>query len=558
VAGRLQKPAFALAGLALAMVASAIWLLLAGKGNVMHGDELFYYSHLITKNGVTAPIDGAEYLFAPHNGHLVILGRLTYELLFGLFGSDYFWFRVAEVAGVLACAGLFFALAWRRTSPLIALAFSLSLLTLGYSNEVLMWPFDLHTLYSAALGMGAFLALERESRRGDVIACVLLVLSVAMLEVGVAFAVGVAVSVLLREDRIRRLWIVAAPIFLYFLWWLWAHKFGQSEILLSNVRLIPLEIANALTAVVGSVTGLNPTAGAAPPEVTTITPAPAVLAGFALAGLLYRVRRGAVPPSLWMFLATVIAYWVTMAMGGRPPDSTRYLFVSTVLVMLVAVDAIGGIRFSPLATLAFFAVVLFALPANVQKLNDGRGPELRSARVLGSEFAMLDLARGRVAADYMPAIDPKVEEVGGFQGVALHAGDYFRGEDRNGSLGMPLSQLRSEDLEIRGIADASLAGALALDLQPTAAPANRAPCSVVNSGTAASAAYFELPRGGVLLGSRGEAVPVGVSRYTRGATGVPLGQVPAGHWAVLRIPPDSEPAPWLALVSAPVYACPLP
>jgi hypothetical protein len=421
-----------------------------------------------------------------------------------------------------------------------------------------MWPFDLHTLYSAALGMGAFLVLERENRRGDVIACVLLVLSVAMLEVGVAFAVGVAVSVLLREDRIRRLWIVVAPIFLYFLWWLWAHKFGQSEILLSNVRLIPLEIANALTAVVGSVTGLNPTAGAAPPEVTTITPAPAVLAGFALAGLVYRVRRGAVPPSLWMFLATTIAYWVTMAMGGRPPDSTRYLFVSTVLVMLVAVDAIGGIRFSPLATLGFFAVVLFALPANVQKLNDGRGPELRSARVLGSEFAMLDLARGHVASDYMPAIDPQVEEVGGFQGVALHAGDYFRGEDRNGSLGMPLSQLRTEDAEIRGIADASLVGALDLELQPAPVPADRASCSSVDSGTEASAAYFELPRGGVLLGARGKSLPVGVSRYTRGETGVPLGQVAAGHWAVLRIPADSEPAPWLALVSAPVYACPLP
>lgn len=205
VAGRLQKPAFALGGLALAMVASATWLLLAGKGNVLHGDELFYFSHLVDKGGGLARIDGAEYLFAPHNGHLVILGRLFYELLFGLFGSDYFWFRAAEVLGILTCSGLFFALAWRRTSPPIALAFTLPLLTLGYANEVLMWPFDLHTLYSAALGLGAFLALERDDRRGDVLTAVLLVLSVAMLEVGVAFAVGVAVSVLLRDDRRRRL-----------------------------------------------------------------------------------------------------------------------------------------------------------------------------------------------------------------------------------------------------------------------------------------------------------------------------------------------------------------
>jgi hypothetical protein len=558
VAGRLQKPAIVLAGLAVAMVASATWLLLAGKGNALHGDELFYFSHLVDKGSGVVRIDGVEYLFAPHNGHLVILGRLFYELLFGLFGTDYVWFRAAEVLGVLACSGLFFALAWRRTSPPIALAFTLPLLTLGYANEVLMWPFDLHTLYSAALGLGAFLTLERDDRRGDVLTAVLLVLSVAMLEVGVAFAVGVAVSVLLREDRRRRLWIVAVPILLYGLWWLWAQKFDQSGLLFSNVRLVPLVIANALTAVVGSVTGLNPTAGAAPPEVTTITPVPAVAAGFAVAGLVYRIRRGAVPPSLWMFLATALAYWVTMAMGGRAPDGTRYLYVGTVLVLLVAVDAIRGIRFSPLATLAFFAVFFFALPANVQKLNDGRGPELKSARILGSEFAMLDLARAHVAPRYMPSVDPRVEAAGGYQGVALHAGDYFRGESRNGTLGMPLDQLRSENLEVRDIADASLVGALDLAPQPAAASADRASCTEVGRASAGQPAVLELRRGGVLLGSRGADTSLALSRFTDGEASVPIGQIPAGRWDLLRIPADSAADPWLLLVGSPVFACPLP
>jgi hypothetical protein len=558
VAGRLQKPAFVLAGLAAAMAGAAVWLLLAGEGNTLHGDELFYYVHFVNQGGGVARVEGLEYLFAPHNGHLVILGRLVYELLFGLFGTGYFWFRLAEVVGLLACAGLFFALAWRRTSPAIALAFTLSLLTLGYANEVLMWPFDLHTVYSAALGLAAFLALEREDRRGDVIACVMLVLSVAMLEVGVAFAVGVAVSVLSRDDRRQRLWIVLAPIALYFAWWVWAHKFDQSDILLSNVRLIPLTIANALVATVGSVTGLNPTAGAAPPEVTTITAAPAVVAGFAVAGLVYRIRRGPVSPTLWMFVATAIAYWVTMAMGGRAPDGTRYLYVGTLLVLLVAVDAIRGIRFSALATLGFFAVVLFALPSNVQKLNDGRGPELRSARVLTSEFAMLDLARGRVEPDYMPSTDSRVEDAGGYQGIALQAGDYFYGADRYGGLAMPLSQLRDEALEIRNIADASLVGALRVSLRPAPAPADPTSCPSVTDATAEDAAYFELPPGGALLGARSGPVEVGASRFARGEAGVPLGDLPAGRWAELRTPADAASDPWLAVVKAPVYVCPLP
>lgn len=558
MAGRLQKPAVALAGLALAMVGAAVWLLLAGDGNTLHGDELFYFAHLVNQGGGVARVDRVEYLLAPHNGHMVILGRLAYELLFGLFGTDYLWFRIAEVVGLLVCAGLFFALARRRISPPVALAFTLSLLTLGYANEVLMWPFDLHTLYSAALGLGAFLALERENSRGDVLACILLVLSVAMLEVGVAFAVGAAVLILAEEGRSRRLWIFLAPIAIYFVWWLWAQKFDQSGILLSNVRLIPLTVVNALTATVGSVTGLNPTAGAAPPEVTTITPAPTVLAGLAVAGLVYRVRRGNVPPTLWMFLATAIAYWVTMAMGSRAPDGTRYLYVGTLLVLLVAVDAIRGIRFSPLATLGFFAVVLLALPSNVQKLNDGRRHELESARVLSSEFAMLDLARNRVAPKYMPSTDPRVEAAGGYQGVALSAASYFRGEDRNGSLAMPLSQLRDEALSIRNIADASLVGAERISLHLAPAPADPSSCPSVADATAKDSAYFELPPGGALLGFRSGSAEVGASRFGRGKTSVPLGTVPAGRWVALRTPADAAPDPWLAVVKAPVYVCPLP
>jgi hypothetical protein len=549
----------ALAGLAVAMAGTAVWLLLAGDGNALHGDELFYFAHLVNKGSGVVRVGGLEYLFAPHNGHLVILGRLVYELLFGLFGADYLWFRVAEVIGLLTCAGLFFALALRRTSPPIALAFTLSLLTLGYANEVLTWPFDLHTLYSAALGLGAFLALEREDRRGDAVACTLLVLSVAMLEVGVAFAIGAAVLILLGENHKRRLWVFLGPIAIYFVWWLWAHKFEQSGILLSNVRLIPLTIANSLIAAIGSVTGLNPTAGGAPPEVTTITAAPAVVAGLAVAGLVYRVRRGGVPSTLWMFLATAIAYWVTMAMGARAPDGTRYLYVGTLLVLLVAVDAIRGIRFSPLATLGFFAVVLFALPANVQKLNDGRGLELQSARVLSSEFAMLDLARGHVAPHYLPSTDPRVEEAGGYQGVALRAGAYFYGEDRNGSLAMPLSQLREETPEIRRIADVSLVGALRLSLQPAPNPSRLNSCLETAEVAPGSFTSFELRQGGALLGAKKGEAEVFASRFTHPGSGsVPVGQLPAGGWAEMRIPPDSAPDPWLAVVSAPVYVCPLP
>ena len=112
-------------------------------------------------------------------------------MLFELAGTSYFVFRAVEVAGFLICVGLFYALARRKTTPFIALAFSVSLLFLGYAQETLLWPFDLHTVYALAFGLGALLALElRSDRRGDIAACALLILSVLTLEVGLAFVVG--------------------------------------------------------------------------------------------------------------------------------------------------------------------------------------------------------------------------------------------------------------------------------------------------------------------------------------------------------------------------------
>ncbi|MDX6634979.1 MAG: hypothetical protein QOF06_1182 [Solirubrobacterales bacterium] len=547
-------------GLGVAFAISATWLLLAGGVLTFHGDEIFYYANLVTREGVTSQVYGLEYLFAPHNGHLVLLGRLVYEALFAVAGTDYGVFRAVEVLGVLACSGLFFALAVRRTSPLVALALSILLVFFGYANETLMWPFDLHTVYSAALGLGAILALERDDRAGDIAGCVLLALSVLMLEVGLAFVVGVAVLVLLQPDRRRRLWIFLVPLALYAAWWLWARQFDQSDVLFTNIRLVPSELVNALAAVVGCLLGLNPTGAEARPEVVGITPAATVAAGFALAGLVYRLRRGSVPPTLWAFLATAIAYWLTMAAGGRPPDSTRYVFVGAVLVLLVAVDALRGIRFGRLATAGFFLVVALAIPANIAKLYDGRGPEIDVSRVTGSEYAMLDLARGQgVDPGFVPAHDPEVEAAGGGLFVPLAAGDYFDAVDRNGSLGMSLGELRGGDPKYGAIADATLAGALRLELAPGEAPAGSASCPAIADATATNIAYFELEPGGTVLGNRGEdTVSVGLSRFGPAAPGTPIGQLEPGEWAEVRIPPDTAADPWRAVVNGPVSVCPLP
>jgi hypothetical protein len=120
---------------------------------------------------------------------------------------------------------------------------------------------------------------------------------------------------------------------------------------------------------------------------------------------------------------------------------------------------------------------------------------------------MLDLARGHVAPHYLPSTDPRVEEAGGYQGVALRAGAYFYGEDRNGSLAMPLSQLREETPEIRRIADVSLVGALRLSLQPAPNPSRLNSCLETAEVAPGSFTSFELRQGGALLGARRKCSP---------------------------------------------------
>ncbi len=553
----LRKPALVPALLAAAMAASAALVLSLGSDLALNGDEVFYFAHFVIRDGVVTPLHGVEYFFAPHNGHLVLGGRLVFELLFRVAGTDYLVFRLAEVVGILVSVALFFALARRRAGPAIALAFSISLLFLGYANETFLWPFNLHTVYSLALGLGALLALERDDRRGDVAACLLLTLSVATLEVGLAFAVGIAVSVLLRADRVRRLWIFAVPIALYAAWWLWARRFGQLETELANIHLIPRAVLEGSASVAGSLTGLNPTGSGAPAGQTTVTTAGVVLAAVAVLALGLRLRRGGVPPTLWVSLAILLTYWAQIAMGGREADSARYVLVGATMALLVAADAVRGLRLRPVVVGAVFVVVALALPANVAKLKDGRDAMLPEADANRTEYAMLDLVRAHVDPAFVATTDPRVQRAGGGVFVPMAAGPYFEGESRYGALGFSLDRIRGESPTVQDVADATLVAALNLSLEKTGTPANPGACPSVIDASADDPGFFELPPGGALLGSRDGAVKVGLGRFSAGHYEVPVGRLPADGWATLRIPPDAASDPWLAFVSGPVYVCPL-
>lgn len=543
--------------LGVAMCISATWLMIAGKDLTFSGDDIFYYARLVTENGVTHQASGLEYFLAPHNGHLQLMGKLIYRALFDTVGANYTVFRAMEILVVFLSVLFFFILARRRVRPFAALIPAVLLLFFGYGEGSFLWPFNVHTIGALAFGLAALLALERDDRKGDVGACVLLVLAVATVEVGLAFTIAVAVSVLRRNDRRRRAWIFLVPLALFGIWWLWAQKFGQSEVDLINVHRIPIDFTNALAAVLGSIFGLNPTGEGVDPNVTGITPWSAVLAGFAVVGLVFRIRLGKVPNGLWVALAVVLTYWLMITLANRPPDSTRYLFVGAVAVFLIAASALRGFRISSTALIIAGVVAALAIPPNLAKFYDERRSSITDAENTRTEYAMLELARPRVRTDYFPADDPRVGEAGAVIFVPLSADTYYQAQDEFGGIGYSLDQIRGQSLEKREIADATLAGALELKLKPAAVPADPASCPSSLDGRPGHPVFFYVEPGGVLLGSHvGRPVHVGVGRFAKGGDPVPIGTLRPGEWANLRIPPDSAPERWWVTVDGAVHVCP--
>lgn len=540
------------------MALSAALILATADGESFGIDEMFYLGRMVQDSGQVVQFHSLslEYLLGPYNGHLQLGGKLIYEATFALFGADYTAFIVVNIAALCAAVGLVFELARRRVGPLAALAPCVLLLFLGFAREVLLWPFDVHTLAAIAFGLGAFLALERENRRGDVLACVLLIASIATIEVGIALLVGIAVMVALRPDRLRRAWIFILPAALYAAWWIWARKFhqDQSALSLDNVDLIPKTVFYSAAAVLGSLTGTNPVIPAT--YITAVTwfgKALAVLAALAVA---VRLERGKVSHALWAWLAVVLFYWVTMGAAARPAEGSRYVFFGAVGVLLVAAMALQG-RVGKRLTVGIFVVALLALPANIAQLRSGRETDVlhHDAGVSRTEFAMLELAADRVDPEYIASADPNVSAVGGGLYIGVPAGAYLRSVQRNGSPAFDLTELREQPEELRKIADITLADAVGLEPRAIRKPAGAAGCPVFSPKSGSTSASFPLPPGTTAYGPAGtKPVTIGLRRFADEQSGV-LEEVPAGAWRSLGIPRDAAPEPWRAVVDAPTRVC---
>ena len=144
----------------------------------------------------------------------------VYEVLLHTVGLRHYWpYQLLLVLLDIGCGWLLFLLLRRKVHPLVAGAASAVLMLLGPAWQDLLWPFQFGFLGSVAGGLGALVLLDRDTRRGDIGACICLVASVACSGVGLPFVVGVIVELAWRRQSWRRIWIPAIPLGLFVVWY---------------------------------------------------------------------------------------------------------------------------------------------------------------------------------------------------------------------------------------------------------------------------------------------------------------------------------------------------
>jgi hypothetical protein len=540
--------------LALAMLLSIALGLWLTRGTTFFIDEVTYF---LANRGYDL-----KALLSPHNGHLIFVPRLIYATVFKLFGADYVVFRILQGVGLAAAAGLFFVLAKRRVGPTAALGPTILLLFLGSGWAITLTPEGITHVYCVIACLGALVALESRWRFADAAACALLVVAVATFSIGLAFVFGVAVSVLLRPDRWRRAWIFLIPAAVYLLWLVAAPKLhglvylSGTGLRLENFLLIPSFVGEAASSVAAASTGLSydfvlPRSGDVSNAGWGV-----VIAVVAVAALVFRLRRGRIPASLWMSLAILLGFWASTAMVsgrvllGDTPQAGRYVYAGVVIALLVAADAVRGLRLSRRAVGLVLIVVAFALTANIALLREGSTVLREYSATLRSQLAAVVVARHQVARHF--TTPGALASFVGPEG----AGAMLAAFERNGSFAFSVPELLAQSEPNREAADSILVQAQRLGLAPVSGRGPARGCHRVSAEPGAPVELTVRPPGVILRSPR--TAPVTLGRFADTPT-VAIGTLQPGTAYSLHIPRDLSSIPWRASVPAgtPLTACTL-
>lgn len=488
----------------------------------------------------------------PHNEHLVLLPAFIFKVLFSVFGIGSYWpYAVMLVITHIACALVLYALLRTWTSNEIAVAGTVVFLFVGTGWEVLLWPFEVVVTISLATGLGALLATRAETRRGDILACALLIASLASASLGISFVIGVAALIATRPGVVQRLYIVAVPAVLYGAWYL---IYAESSAKASNIQQIPIFIADSAAAAWAGVFGMNPEIGRA------------IMVASAIAVVIVLVKNLADRRMIAALLVVAAITWALLCLsrfGIATPSTPRYVYPGVALMLALGAVMLGRRTMaSPTARAVILVLLAASLMTNIGVLKDG-GKMWRdySAQVTAGLGAMT-LVRDEVPAGFQPNAQyaPQVT-----------AGPYFAAVAQLGSPAMTPEEIAAATPAARASADDVLrrAGAVtiangnpsitggarprpAATVNGTATATGGAGCTTLNPTTPGEvSAQLRVPATGLEIRATGAPVGVRVSAFGDPAPGEPLAVASPGGQVVTVTPADVPAVPeWTVLASS--------
>lgn len=491
-------PLAVLAGFAALAYALALH---AGRGTYFWFDEWLWITD-------RRPWTAATFL-EPHNEHLSLVPLVLYKALFATVGIDHYWvYRVALLATNALCAWLVFCLVRRRLGAWEGAIGAGLLLVLGRSFDNLIWPFQTTYQLSIAAALGALLALDRRSRRGDLAAAGLLGASIASAGLGLPFALGIGVEMAWARELRARWWVLAAPLAAYAAWY---AGYGHGSLRYEPERA-PGWALDAASAAFGALLGQGRAWGL-----------PLLVA--AAAGLAVVALRRRVTPRLAGILAAGVSFWLltgTTRAFIQDPETSRYLYLGVVVIVLAAAEALRDVPRPRAALAAAGAAVVASAVLNAGPLEDG-GRLLRgSAERLRAQLGALELARDAVRPDVVPSY-----------GIVT-AGDYLAAFAAFGqSPALSPAELLAAPPDARALADRMLQDGGAVRARPVAGPRCGAPVGELT-----------VAPGERLLLAGPPGTPVLVRRYGDAFANPPAATMAPGRGLMVVLRRDRGPGAW--------------
>jgi hypothetical protein len=514
----------------------------------------------------------------PHNGHFIAVLVLITKGALQVFHADAALpLRLLSVALHLAVGGCLFLLMRQAIGTVAAVIPTVLVLFLGAANDVIIGSHAMGVTITVLAGLAAWLAIQRNRMGWDVVAAGLLTIGVATESAVLPFVVGAAALIALdRKSPRTRYWVALFPLAIYVLWWLaWGHT-EKSDVAIANVAGLPSFAFDSLAAALAAMTGMFTVAGGR-------TAGFDISAGQALTGGLLVVLLGLVVsrrfrPGVASFvpLLTLLSFWLftaAVASQDRAPSSSRYLYVSVILILLVFAQEIGASPFRRRAALALSAICAFALLPNIREITYAADGARMQAEANRAVMGAADLVIGEAPPDTL--LEDPADVVGAqFADLAFSLERYAASRQRFGAPSYSVEQIEAAGTLAREAADHFLARALSIEVVPAARrPSSLSlPLKASQIGGVVERARgcirfvplapgaqlsLRLPIGGLWMRPEvGAPVPARVEHFSEDF-GVIAGEALAGRASVLMLPASRASSGWRAQFypSQPLLLC---